>query len=520
MELNLDEKEVRVYSRYVKGTLQQAESRPDLQWLCGVVKNNGQDAKKIIMEELEIEEFRAGALIVALEKQGMIVDGSLSAEGERCYIDRIAFFPEEGAYKIWYPEADHFAFEERRVLHWDYADQNLHEITRYDESVPKIESVLSMEKNAKNFHITAMAKEELLAGNLKINIIWRSNEKDEKLEISCSGQINVNEYRNVKFYLTIPKRVDLLETIISWSLKNGYEFDRSTFSLMVKFDNLTDKERKTFERLSQDLGEIAIETRKLTGKLTNLPILPINREEGAKWFYWSILNGIDNYIMESDLEDRIEGLKALHAFAKYSYSIELTKLKEALKKSDRKKYWYMVAGNDLLALSEKKRGMVSHGCQLTYEAAFLILFPDINFKNALAIEYVDMHAFEILRWKDAPKGSIVAEEISKLGFNGKYIFVSKDIAKPSPSSIGNNVIIKGFGEVGFGDHTPHSRYLIVRTGTGTTFYELTHNLFHPRSRRDGGLDWADVAAVRLELAEVRNDPTRNKLLNVLESVSP
>jgi hypothetical protein len=170
---------------------------------------------------------------------------------------------------------------------------------------------------------------------LHFSWIWDDLEKSHYVFSGLLG----NKERSVKILdEKIFSDMDIKKTI-SEILHN---WNNEQNRCMIRFENLSDESRKTFE----DNNFIS----KWNGfevQIQNLPLMPYNKEESKKWRNWLLNEELKKeYFNIIDFEEKAMELNEKEEFA--PFNLEVPQMKEFIEKAESKKvFWHLNAPFDL-----------------------------------------------------------------------------------------------------------------------------------------------------------------------------
>lgn len=531
MEIRFIQNNLDITARAVKAKMKQSQERRDLGWICKKIKENG---FKINGGFLSLIDFASPSQIRVLIENLQYLDlldeqKNLTESGIQAAENSIVFIPQEGVFLKWEVE-NNFLFSCNRLIHWmlyEAPEHSLDSIKKEKYPNGVIQSQIDAKHRSKEWLVKVIGNRyKRYDGKISsFKWSWKVDMESKVVQdtsIQIKGQIQVpsrDRYSNLKteeiFNTTIPSPVKLNYEDMKLFLnevfaEEGYSWNNELNSLGVFFDDCSSKDKDLFsmEHMKEHYEYL---NQVFNIEIKDIPIVPINLADASKWLKWLFEKQFNGHLTHTDQKILIDDIKNNTPLGDFNCRLDLYEFKNKLQNSLDKRYWLMVAGDDL-SLQPKiiNTRRISSGEVLTYDDAFKRLFPEIDFSRVNRIVYMDRH---ILEKHNIGKTERLIGAFKDNGFNGKFFFVTKGKNIELLREDLTNITIRDYSEVYEKGANPHGRYLVFETTVDTFFYDLTHNLYHPRERY-GGLQWNDISTQSFSKNEIKDDPTRGILLEV------
>jgi hypothetical protein len=248
------------------------------------------------------------------------------------------FVSEEGKYQIWYTQND--SFFKNIILYFRRLQPNAKDEIRNQISLDRKGNFLLPTEENKYTKLNIVSDDVFGNANnsndqIHFSWIWDNLEKSHYV---FSGQIGKSERQpNIKSE-PIPSDKEIQKTISE--ILPDWDIEQKRYS--IRFDNLNEENRKTFEDKNFVSKWNGFEV-----QIQNLPLMPYDNEEAKKWRNWLLNEELKKeYYSITDFEEKATELNDKDALV--TFSLDIPKTKEFVEQTNSKKvFWHLNAPFDL-----------------------------------------------------------------------------------------------------------------------------------------------------------------------------
>lgn len=544
MKVILNQSAVDVNCYLVKANLRQSQKRPDLQYICEIIASAKGDSSlnDVFRSQLKINDSQIKVLRNHLKSLELLSEGDrLTDLGRDVSQNGLVHIPEEGSYLIWSPSKElnniHFLFKKNSIIHWQPYNKlsSLSKKIHYNIDTEEMKSVIE-NKTSTYWKISSLSEENNYRGNLDLDWIWNLAIKQNTIieNLKIKGKIThpikfeknklitkteeFNENYSPNNMNNMQSAIDILHGWVSdihnWQWDNGF------MAFKVPFEKRTDSEIQSFQSYFEK-KVISFGEQKFELSVLDIPIVPIDNNNAKKWaerLFELKLESENLFLLPGEYREAMESIRVSTPLGQYDYKDDIEAFKKHIRRKNTRHYWNLVAADDMTSiLSEKEtdeRNTIGYGEKLNYKRAFDRLFKDANLEATTKILYMDRHALE---YRNTERILEMLDIMKSQGFSGKFYLISIDMGQEINPELSKRASIMTINQIYGSNSKPHSRYIIFKESRKLHFYELTHNLTHPK-KIDGNLySWGDIVSIKHEPRMIENDITRGKLLELVRN---